>query len=445
MEIMSEETKIKHPPALYMLALTASWERFSYYGMRAFLILYMANAVTSNLGGMGFSDGTAGRVYGIFTGLCYLFPLVGGYLADRFLGERRSVLIGAILIMLGHFTCAIDNTLLPFISGLTLLIIGNGFFKPTVVTMVGDLYQQGDKRRDSAFTIYYMLFNAGVFLAPILCGYFGREYGYRYGFVTAGFGMMLGLTIYIIFGNRFLGDLGKVAKHTQNKLIQKEKTPLTKQEKDRISVILVLLCFVIFFWAGYEQAGGSFNLYTERYINRTVMGWEIPTEWFQSVNPLFVVALSPLFSWLWMALQKRGKNPSTPVKMGIAFLFLGIGFLFMVGAVIQRGGNGGVTIKAGLLWLLLTYLFHTVAELCLSPIGLSMVTKLAPLKLASLFVGVWFLSSFVANTIAGFTVEFVDKLGAKMVFGGIALLMLFLGLIVFFISRWLLGRMHGRD
>jgi POT family proton-dependent oligopeptide transporter len=443
-QIQSE--KLKQPKALYLLALTASWERFSYYGMRAFLILYMANAATNNLGGMGWSDGLSGRVYGIFTGLFYLFPLIGGYIADRFIGERRSVLFGGIFIMLGHFTCAIDNGIVPFVTGLSLLVIGNGFFKPTVVTMVGDLYQQGDKRRDSAFTIYYMLFNAGVFLAPILCGFFGKEYGYRYGFITAGFGMLLGLIIYMIAAQKYLGELGKIPKNKKNTDITKEKVPLTKEELNRISVIFVLLFFVTFFWAGYEQAGSSFNLYTERFINRVVLGWEIPTEWLQSVNPLFVVALSPLFSWLWLALQKKGKNPSTPIKMGIGMLFLGVGFLFMLGAVAQRGGDGqDMTIKASLFWLLATYFFHTVGELCLSPIGLSMVTKLAPIKLASVFMGVWFLSSFLANTISGFLVGTVNSLGAGTVFGMIAIIMIVLGLLVFIIAKWLLKRMHGRD
>ncbi len=443
---MDNQVKMKQPPALYMLALTASWERFSYYGMRAFLILYMVSGTTNRLGGMGWDDSKAGIIYGIFTGLCYLFPLLGGWLADRYLGERRSILIGAILIMLGHFTCAIDDNIIAFVAGLTLLIFGNGFFKPTVVTMVGDLYQQGDKRRDSAFTIYYMLFNAGVFLAPILCGYFSSSYGYRYGFITAGTGMAIGILAYVLTAPKYLGETGKIPKHQQNKSVQKENTPLTKEERDRISVIVVLLFIVTFFWAGYEQAGSSINLYTERYINRVVAGWTIPAEWFQSVNPLFVVLLSPLFSWLWMALSRKGKNPSTPVKMGIGMLFLGGGFLFMLAAVAQRGGDTtDTTVKAGLIWLIATYLFHTIGELCLSPIGLSMVTKLAPLKLASLFMGVWFCSNFLANVISGFLVGYVQRLGAGTIFGAIAIFMVVLAVLVFFISRWLLVRMHGRD
>jgi POT family proton-dependent oligopeptide transporter len=438
--------KKKHPPAMYLLALTASSERFSYYGMRAFLILYMVNAIDSHLGGMGWDDALSGKVYGIFTGLCYFFPLIGGYIADRFIGERKSVLLGAILIMLGHFTCAIDNKLLPFIAGLTLLIIGNGFFKTPILTMVGDLYEQGDKRRDSAFTIYYMLFNGGVFIAPILCGYLGVTFGYRYGFIAAGIGMFLGILLYMISAKKYLGQIGLTPKHTLKKQQEKEKVPLTKEEKDRIAVIFVLLFFVTFFWAGYEQAGSSFNLYTSRYIDRVVFGWEIPTEWFQSVNPLFVVILSPFFAWLWLALERRKKNPSTPVKMAIGMVILGVGFLFMVGAVYQRGGDiPDTSIKASLIWILATYFMHTVGEICLSPIGLSMITKLAPAHLGSFFMGIWFLSNFMANVISGFLVGYVSKLGAGTVFSVISAFIIFLGIVVFIFSKKLLSMMHGRD
>lgn len=437
----------KQPKALYFLALTASLERFSYYGMRAFLILYMTSAVNDKLGGMGWTEGMSGRVYAWFTGLCYLFPLFGGIISDMLIGERRSVLIGGLLIMLGHFTCAIDNGIAPFAIGLSLLVLGNGFFKPTVVTMVGDLYQQGDKRRDSAFTIYYMLFNAGAFAAPILCGFLGENYGYRYGFIAAGTGMAIGLSMYMITAQKALGNLGKIPKRLKYKQeVHAEKTPLTKEEVDRIAVIIVLMLFVIFFWASFEQAGSSFNIYTKNYINRNVLGWTIPTTWFQSVNPLMVVALSPIFSWLWIYLARRKKNPPTPVKMAIGMLFLGIGFLFMVGAVMQRGGDiADTTVKASLLWILGTYLFHTIGELCISPIGLSMVTKLAPMKLASLFMGVWFTSMFLANLISGYLVGYVKVMGAGTIFGGIAVFMVVLGIIVFFVSRKLVVMMHGRD
>ncbi len=447
----------KQTPAFYVLSFTSMWERFSYYGMRAFLILYMVNDIsnpeTGHLGGMNFSDGFAGAVYGIFNGMCYLLPLLGGWLSDKLLGERRSILLGGLLIMFGHFTLALDAGAFPFFTGLTLLAVGNGFFKPTTVTLIGDLYEQGDKRRDSAFTIYYMIFNGGAIMAPLICGYFGPEYGYRYGFMAAGFGMMLGLIIYLILGNKYLGNMGKVAKsklnhgsHDNNQTEIKSKQPLTKEEIDRIRVIIILLFLTTFFWASFEQAGSTMNLFTERYINRMILGWEIPTPWLQSVNPIFVLALSPVFSWFWLFLNKRGKNPSTPVKMAIGMIILGTAFLFMVGAVAQRGGDiEDESVKASIMWLLLFYLFSTVGELFVSPIGLSMVTKLAPARMASFFMGVWFLSFFLAHLLSGLAVGLFSSLGGHTLFLSVFAIMFVLGVIIFLLSKKLVYWMHGRD
>ncbi len=448
--------KVKHPPGLYLISFTSIWERFSYYGMRAFLILYMVNTLTSDkgfLGGLGMEKGTAGMIYGFFTGACYLLPLLGGFIADQFIGKRRSVLIGGVLIAAGHFTLAINaglvqglNTLPFFALGLVLLAIGNGFFKPTASSMIGDLYEQGDTRRDSAYTIYYLLFNGGAFLAPIVCGFFGETYGYQYGFLIAAIGMVLGLIVYVIGQNKYLGNIGLAPTQKDSETNKKENAPLTKQEKDRLTVIFVLLFFVTFFWAGFEQAGSTFTLYTANYIDRVFLGWEIPTTFFQAVNPIFIVLLGPVFSWLWIALAKKGKNPSTPIKMGLGMIALGLGFVFMMGAVLQRGGDiQDPTVKASLIWLLLTYFMHTIGELLVSPIGLSMVTKLAPVRLASLLMGAWFLSSFAANLLAGLSVEFVEKLGAFTIFGGIAVFVAALGVIVLFLSKWLLKNMHGAD
>lgn len=443
----------KQVPAFYILSFTSMWERFSYYGMRAFLILYMVNDIMlgdeGHLGGLGFSEGYAGIVYGVFNGLCYLLPLLGGWLSDRYLGERRSVLIGGVLIMIGHFTLATDAGLFPFYSGLTLLAVGNGFFKPTTVTMIGDLYEQGDKRRDSAFTIYYMIFNGGAILAPILCGFFGETYGYKYGFLTAGIGMFIGLVIYLITGKKYLGDLGMHAKHKllrQTVNQNKEKVPLSSEEKDRIAVIFVLLFFVTFFWAAFEQAGSTMNLYTDKYINKIVAGWEIPTSWFQSVNPIYIIILAPLFSMFWLWLVKIRRNPSTPVKMAIGMIILGSGFLFMVGAVLQRGGDiMDESVKASLWWLMGAYLFASVGELFVSPIGLSMITKLAPARMGSFFMGIWFLSNFLAHLIAGLMVQFMSTMGALNLFLVITIFIVALGVIVFAMSKKLLTWMHGRD
>ena len=445
-------TKQKQPGGLYLISFTSIWERFSYYGMRAILILYMANDIMSGgpkarLGGLGINVDKAGLIYGLFTGSCYILPLIGGYLADNFIGKRKSVLIGGLLSMFGHFTLAFNSgdTLPLFIMGLTLVAMGNGFFKPSAPTMIGDLYEPTDKRRDSAFTIYYFLFNGGAFLAPIICGYFGETYMYRYGFLTAAIGMLLGLIIYVAFAKKYLGNIGMIPARKNRPADElNTKQPLTKIERDRISVIVVMVFFVTFFWAGFEQAGSTLNLYADKYIDKTIFGWEIPTSWMQAINPVFIVLLGPIFSALWMSLSRKGKNPASPIKMGLGMIALGVGFLFMLGAITQRGGDiADTTVKASLWWLVATYLFHTIGELLLSPIGLSMVTKLAPIRLAALFMAVWYLSSFVANTLSGISVKFVSQFGAFTIFASIAVLVGVLGIIVLFLSRWLIGRMHG--
>ncbi len=433
----------KHPPALYLLSATAAGERFAYYGMRALLMLYMTHKAVDQLSGMNFTEKTSGLVYGLFNGLCYLFPFFGGILADRLIGERRSVTIGGLFIGAGLAVLSINNTLLPFVGGLTLIAIGNGFFKPTVVAMIGELYEQGDPRRDSAFTIYYQLFNGAVFAAPIICGSVAALYGYRAGFMVAGVAVIISLIAYWIMAPKILGTVGKEPKAKQRKNDSNvEKLPLTKDEKDRISVIFVLLFFVTFFWAGYEQAGSSLTTFTDKFINRNVLGFEIQTPWFQSVNPFLVLLLGFPFTYLWIKLSKIGKNPSTPVKMGIGMVLLGIGFLFMLGAVAQL--NHGAT-KASMIWLLMAYLFHTIGELMLSPIGLSMITKLAPVHMVSMFMGVWFLSTFMAHLMGGVIASEVGNFGSGAIFGGVAVFVIVLGFLVLILSRKLLTMMHGRD
>ena len=439
---MSTGITQKHPTALYLLAATAAGERFAYYGMRALLMLYMTHKAYDQLSGMSFSDKTSGLVYGLFNGLCYLFPFFGGIVADRLIGERRSVSIGGVLIVIGLLILSIDNALLPFVVGLTLIAVGNGFFKPTVIAMIGDLYKQGDVRRDSAFTLYYQLFNGAVFAAPIICGGIAAFYGYRAGFMVASVAVVFSLISYWTFGPRILGTIGKEAKAKLLKKNNVEVLPLTKEDKDRISVIFVLLFFVTFFWAGYEQAGSSLTLFTDKFINRNLFGFEIPTPWFQSVNPFLVLILGFPFSYLWIKLGKIGKNPSTPIKMSIGMVMLGIGFLFMLGAVAQLDAGAP---KASMIWLVVAYLFHTIGELMLSPIGLSMVTKLAPAYMVSMFMGVWFLSTFLAHLIGGVIASFIDTLGAGVIFGGVAGFVIVLGFVVFLISNKLLGMMHGRD
>ncbi|MFA6924126.1 MAG: peptide MFS transporter [Bacteroidales bacterium] len=440
-----------HPVGLYLVSFTAIWERFSYYGMRAFLILYMINDISkpgnadARLGGLGIPEGYAGIIYGIFTGMCYLLALPGGIVADRYLGKRRSIIVGSIFIIFGLFTLAFNNGQYMFFVGLSLLAIGNGFFKPAAPALIGDLYEQGDKRKDSAFTIFYTLFNGGACLAPIICGIFAEEYAYKYGFLIAGTGMVTGLLAYLLAGQKLLGDTGKHVVQKQDKENKIEKIPLTKEEKDRIRVIFIIIFFVTFFWMGFEQAGSTFNIFSKNFIDRTIGSWEVPNSWFQSINPLFILALGTVFSAIWLFLAKRDKNPSIPAKMGYGTIILGAGFLFMIGAILQRGGeNPDVTIKANMLWVVATYFFHTIAELFVSPIGLSMISRLAPQSRTSFFMGIWFVSIFLANTIGGFMVGFANQFGYFAVYLTIAIYIVSLGLIMLLLSKKLLAMTHGK-
>ncbi len=450
--------KEKHPPGLYLLFFTEMWERFSYYGMRALLTLYLSK--TAMEGGLGFDNASATLIYGWFTGLVYLTPIIGGYIADRYIGQRRAILIGGITMMLGQFSLASTPALGTHMTwlGLLLLIIGNGFFKPNISTMVGALYPQGDPRRDGAFTIFYMGINLGAFLSPLICGFLAEDYfatkgedgtilkyAFEYGFLAAGIGMALGQILFNALAKKYLGDIGLKPAVDKNADGTVEKKVLTKEESDRMAVIFTISIFVIFFWAGFEQAGSSLTLYTDSFIDRTIGSWTVPTSWFQSVNAAFIVMLGPLVALLWTRLASKGKDLSIPVKMGLGMILLGVGFLFMVGAVLERGGDiADPAIKASLYWLILTYLFHTLGELCLSPVGLSMVTKLAPVQYASMLMGVWFLAPFIAQIAGGYIASYVESLGAYTVFGLIAAFVILAGLVLWGISRKLIYMMHGR-
>ncbi len=457
----------EHPPGLRLLFFTEMWERFSYYGMRGILILYLTKTYVE--GGLGFSENTAGLVYGVFTGLVYLTPIIGGWIADNFIGQRRAITIGGILMAAGQFSLASSNDKSMFYLGLFLLIIGNGLFKPNISVIVGNLYNGGKEHlKDGAFNIFYMGINLGAFLAPLVCGFLAEDYmatksvdsngiisiskyGFQWGFFAAGIGMALGQILFNTLGKKYLGELGLKASNKNkaaNDIVDGLSTSSTKGlnsvEKDRTWVILILVAFVTFFWAGFEQAGGTFSLYTDKFINRTVSEYLIPTSYFQSVNPIFIVILAPLFTILWARMHRNGNEPSTPVKMGIGMILLGLGFILMMGAVMQRGAAGAdESVKASIWFILGTYLIHTCGELCLSPIGLSMVTKLAPVKLASLLMGVWFLSSFIANNLAGLTVGFVEKLGPMTIFASIAGFVIVLGFVLIAMNKKLLSMMHG--
>ncbi|MGQ0384258.1 MAG: peptide MFS transporter [Gammaproteobacteria bacterium] len=479
-------TILGHPRGLFLLFVTEMWERFSYYGMRALLVLYAVAATHAANPGLGWVEPQALKLYAWYTGLTYLTPLLGGWLADNYLGQRKAVIIGGIVMALGQFSLAAPLDTLgttpafsiaalgiafpdaptSFYLGLLGLIIGNGFFKPNISTMVGDLYPQGDARRDGAFTIFYMGINTGAFLAPLVCSTLGEDpaYGWRVGFLAAGIGMTLSVIIQLAFSNRFIGDVGvEPAARRALKMAGGVKHPLTAVERDRLRVIFVIFTFVVIFWATFEQAGGLLNLFADKYTDRTAGSFAVPTGWFQSLNPLFIVLLGIPFSMLWSKLGERGRNPATPVKMYLGLAQVALGFVFLVIAVFEMQRTADM--KSGMIWLVLGYLFHTTGELCISPVGLSMITKLAPLRLASLMMGVWFLINFVANTLAGYIGAFTEPMGEYTwmlslaqdagvrteqagllgVFGGLAIVLILFSLLLWSISGKIIQWMHGAE
>lgn len=449
-----------HPKGLFLLFGTELWERFSYYAMRAILVLYLVDSTRAHGGfGLEWTNADALKLYGWFTGLVYITPLLGGWLADNVLGQRRSIIIGGALMAAGQFTLGTPHAWIPgmetqaFYLGLVLLMCGNGLFKPNISTMVGDLYEQGDHRRDGAFTIFYMGINIGAFMSGIVVGSVVALYGgnWQVGFVCAGIGMVLSLVVQLVFARKLLGDVGIVPSAKQAMADQagpKVKQPLTKVEFDRIKVIMILGVFTIIFWAGFEQAGGLMNIYANQFTDRVIGSFTVPTTWFQSLNPLFIVVFAPLFALMWL---KMGDNePTSPTKFAIGLVLLAVGFLFMVGATLQLGGD--VTAKTSMIWLVGAYFFHTMGELCLSPIGLSMVTKLAPLRLLSLMMGVWFGFTGLANYVAGFIGSFIGHgdesemvNNAVSIFGGIAITAAVFGGLLFLIADKLVHWMHGAE
>ncbi len=423
------------------------WERFSYYGMRALLVLYLTAEFLN--GGLGFSDQSASLLYGIFTGLVYFTPLIGGYIADTYIGQRKSIVIGSILMILGHLSLASMQNNAALYTGLTLLILGNGMFKPNISVMVGGLYPDGDSRKDQAFTIFYMGINLGSFFAPLLTGWLAVHYGYRYGFLAAASGLLIGLVNYLMLQNKYLGQVGmKPGKSIEKEEEAIEHTRVTKAEKQRMWAIVILTAFAIAFFAGYEQAGCSMTIFTERYTDRTCFGFDVPTAWFQSINPLFILALAPLMTIMWGKLDSKGKIVTIPQKMGMGLILLGLGFVLMNLAVYQRGGDTDtlpdVTFKASMWFIVFTYLLHTIGELCLSPIGLSMVSRLAPVKFASLFMGVWLASSAIANFLAGYLSSFVQNTGFLEIYYILATTGILLGLFLLCLNRFLLKLGNGK-
>lgn len=496
---MTEEViKRGHPKGLYTLFATEMWERFSYYGMRALLVLYLT--ATWDDHGFGLARADALAIYGIFTGLVYLTPVLGGLLADKILGQRKSIFIGGALMALGQFTLAVsaagtmDERRFFLNMGLGLLILGNGFFKPNISTIVGSLYEEKDPRRDSAFTIFYMGINLGAFFSPLICGTLGQTVGWSYGFGSAAIGMVLGMVIFFFLGktlndvgfppNRSGADqmrltardwfdvLGIIAGsavlvfaflNTWSLLSEMIRNIITwsgfillgggfmamvalntkgSDQWSRVGVIFILAIFTIFFWSGFEQAGGTFNLFANENTNLSLFGQAnfIQASWFQSVNAIMIFALAPVFSSLWLFLGGIGKNPNTPAKFGIGLVLLGLGFVVMSIA----NGFALTGDKVSPMWLVGVYFLHTLGELCLSPIGLSMVTKLSPPKIVSLMMGFWFGCTALANYLAAVLESILHQFNLPL-FPFLACQGIASGILLLIVSPWLKKMMRGID
>jgi proton-dependent oligopeptide transporter, POT family len=434
---MNGGTWFGHPRGLSTLFFTEMWERFSYYGMRAFLILYMTASIAN--GGLGFDDRHAATVYGNYVGSVWLTPIIGGLIADRLLGQYRSVLLGGTIIALGHFTLAFKS-LSTFYAGLVLIVIGTGLLKPNVSTIVGSLYDEGDARRDAGFSVFYMGINLGAFIGPLIAGGLAQKVNWHLGFAMAGFGMVAGVIQYVVGRRHIEPGLARLAARS------KPATPVagagggfSAEEWKRIAVIFVLFVFASIFWGAYEQAGSTLNLFGDRYTNNTLFGFAYPSSWYISVQALFVIALSPLFGWLWFRLGKR--QPSVPAKFTLALLFAGLAFLLLVpaGSIAQSGAG----IKVSPLWLVGAYFIEEWGELCLSPVGLSAVTKLAPVRIVSLMMGVFFLSNSLGNKLAGWTAGFFSSMPLSQLFGAVAAVCLVAAVIMFVLIRPVKRMMGG--
>jgi proton-dependent oligopeptide transporter, POT family len=469
-----------HPRGLSTLFFTELWERFSYYGMRALLILFMTAAPAA--GGLGFDTAQAGAVYGLYTSMVYMMSLPGGWIADRLIGQQAAVLYGGILIMCGHFSMAVPG-LTTFYLGLGLIVLGTGLLKPNVSAIVGQIYAPDDTRRDAGFSIFYMGINIGAFIAPLVCGYLGQRVDWHLGFGAAGVGMAFGLIQYGV-GRKHLGEAGRypvpAASPEAGQALRTRALAVagalfgllvlvaaggwigywtisptgvadaagyalllvtlgffgwlffgsdwTIEERRRLYAVGVLFVAAALFWSSFEQAGSTLNLFAERATDSTALGIDFPASYFQSLNALYIIALAPVFAWLWIWLGPR--EPSSPVKFALGLIQVGAGFaILVVGAQLAEQG-----VRVSPMWLAVTYLLHTSGELCLSPVGLSAMTKLAPARIVGLMMGVWFLAASVGNYIGGRLAAFYETLPLPQLFGAVGSFGIAAGLVL-----WLLA------
>ncbi len=429
-----------HPIGLYVLFFTEMWERFSYYGMRALLVLYMTTATIGDDrgAGLGWTSKEALALYGWYTMLVYVMSIPGGMIADKLIGQKKAVLLGAIVLCLGHGVLVLTD-IWAFYTGLGLVILGVGLLKPNISTMVGGLYKKGDIRRDKGFTIFYIGINLGAFLSSLIVGYVGEVYGWHYGFGLAGIGMGLGILQYVL-GQKHLKHVGNflgASKNEEEKALMNK--PLTKIEKDRVVVLLISFILVIVFWGAFEQAGGLMNIYTMEKTDRMLLGWLVPASWFQSLNAMFIIFLGTSVAYFWAKRKLKGKVSTSLFKMILGLIIMGTGFFFMTGATAQFESTG----SSAMYWLVLAYLFHTIGELCLSPVALSFITKLAPVKYASIMMGVYFAMTGFGSKLAGLLGEWSESLGEYTIFTGIAVFCVVLGGLVLLVRKKLEVLTHG--
>lgn len=439
-KVIQREELFGHPKGLVILFFTEMWERFSYYGMRALLVLYMtAQVMEGSMGGLGWSNAEALSLYGTYTMMVYVMSIPGGWLADKFLGQKKMVMLGGFLLVLGHGILAVD-ALWAFYAGLILIVLGVGGLKPNISTMVGGLYNDGDIRRDKGFTIFYMGINLGAFLSSLIVGYIGQTYGWHYGFGLAGIGMLLGQLVFMA-GQKHLEGVGDYI--GGSKAIDPEiaNRPLTKIEKDRMVVLLISFLIVVVFWGAFEQAGGLMNLYTDEKVDRMFLGYEIPASVFQSLNAFFIIVFGLIVANFWINRNRKGKETSSLFKMAVGTIIMGTGFFMMTGAALEADAAG----KAGMYWLFGAYFLHTIGELCASPVALSFITKLAPVKYASLMMGTYFAATGFGNKIAGLLGEWAQSAGELQIFTGIAVFcIVFAGLILLLLGK-LKALTHGAE
>ena len=437
----ANSTLLGHPKGLFILFLTEMWERFSFYGMRALLVLFLTDRFS---GGLGWTEPQAYELYGIYMMAIYVLGILGGAIADRYIGQKAAVLWGGILACIGHFLLAVHIESI-FMLGLCFIATGVGLLKPNISTMVGGLYPKGDLRRDGGFTLFYMGINLGALLSSLIVGFIGEVYGWHYGFSLSGFGMLIGLAVFML-GQKYLHNVGASPR------VQEQRNPLenhlanqpfSKEDKDRLLVLVLSFIAVFIFFAAFEQAGGLMNLFTEKYTNRYIFGWQIPASMFQALNPAFILVLGPVVATSWTRIAKSNKQVSSIYKMGVGNIIVGIGFVFMIGAVLEKLHSSiGQT---SMHWLINAYLFHTIGELCLSPVSLSFITKVSPKRISASMMGIFFAVVGMANYLAAWLGKTSVAWGELAIFQLIFGITIVIGLIFIVFNKQLMRLTHGAE